>query len=66
MKRIAPAQGAAGKAIQSMAWADAKAQVAVVKQALKDTENFWTLNKKDDAVAMLEDSIAEVTAVEQA
>jgi cytochrome c556 len=66
MKRIAPAQGATGKAIQSMAWADAKAQVAIVKQALMDTESFWTANKKDDAVAMLKDSVAKVTAVEQA
>jgi cytochrome c556 len=66
MKRIAPAQGATGKAIQSMSWADAKAQVAVVKQALMDTEGFWTANKKDDAVTMLKDSIAKVTAVEQA
>jgi cytochrome c556 len=66
MKRIAPAQGATGKAIQSMSWADAKAQVAVVKQALMDTESFWTANKKDDAVAMLKDSVAKVTAVEQA
>src|SRR5262245_5428373 len=64
MKRIAPAQGAAGKAIQSMSWADAKAQVAVVKQALIDTESFWAVAKKDDAVAMLKDSIAKVTAVE--
>jgi cytochrome c556 len=66
MKRIAPAQAATNKAIQSMSWADAKAQVAVVKQALTDTESFWTANKKDDAVAMLKDSVAKVTAVEQA
>jgi cytochrome c556 len=66
MKKIAPAQGAAGKAIQSMSWADAKAQVAIVKQALTDTESFWTANKKDDAVTMLKDSVAKVTAVEQA
>lgn len=66
MKRIAPAQGAAGKSIQSMSWADAKAQVAIVKRALVDTEGFWTANKKDDAVAMLKDSVAKVTAVEQA
>jgi cytochrome c556 len=66
MKRIAPAQGATGKAIQSMSWADAKAQVAIVKQALMDTEGFWTANKKDEAVTMLKDSIAKVTAVEQA
>ena len=66
MKKIAPAQGAANKAIQSMSWADAKAQVVIVKQTLMDTESFWTANKKDDAVTMLKDSIAKVTAVEQA
>ena len=66
MKKIAPAQGAANKAIQSMSWADAKAQVAIVKQALMDTEGFWTSHKKDDAVAMLKDSVAKVIAVEQA
>jgi hypothetical protein len=66
MKRIAPAQAAANKAIQSMSWADAKTQVAVVKQSLIDSENFWTINKKDDAVAMVKDSVAKVTAVEQA
>jgi cytochrome c556 len=66
MKKIAPAQAATNKAIQSMAWADAKAQVAIVKQTLTDTESFWTSHKKDDAVAMLKDSIAKVTAVEQA
>jgi cytochrome c556 len=66
MKKIAPAQGATNKAIQSMSWADAKAQVAIVKQALMDTEGFWAANKKDDAVTMLKDSIAKVTAVEQA
>jgi cytochrome c556 len=66
MKRIAPAQAATGKAIQSMSWADAKAQAAIVRQSLMDSEGFWTANKKDDAVAMLKDSVAKVTAVEQA
>lgn len=66
MKRIAPAQAATNKAIQSMSWADAKAQVGTVKQALMDTEGFWAANKKDDALAMLKDSIARVAAVEQA
>ena len=54
------------KAIQSMAWADAKAQIAIVKQSLADTESFWAANKKDDAVKMVKDSIAKVTAVEEA
>jgi hypothetical protein len=66
MKRIAPAQAATNKAIQAMSWADAKAQVAIVKQALMDTESFWTAHKKDDAVTMLKDSITKVATVEQA
>jgi hypothetical protein len=66
MKKIAPAQTAAAKAIQSMSWSDAKVQITIVKQALSDTEPFWVAHKKDDAVKMLKDSIAQVTAVEQA
>jgi cytochrome c556 len=66
MKKIGPAQGATGKAVQSGNFADAKAQVAIVKQALVDAENFWVANKKDDAVAFSKDSVAKVTAVEQA
>jgi bacterioferritin-associated ferredoxin len=66
MKKIAPAQTAAAKAIQAMSWADAKAQIAIVKQSLNDTEPFWVSHKKDDAVKMLKDSVSRVTAVEEA
>jgi hypothetical protein len=66
MKRIAPAQGAATKAIQAGAWSDARAQIAIVKQSLAETEAFWLAHKKDDAVKMLKDSIARVSAVEEA
>ena len=66
MKQIGAAQGATGKAIQSMAYADAKKNVATVKQALMDAENFWVVNKKDDAVKMNKDAVAKVTAVETA
>lgn len=66
MKKIAPAMGAANKAIKSGDFAGAKAQVAIVKQALVDAENFWVLHKKDDGIAMSKDSVAKVTALEQA
>jgi len=66
MKKVGPAQGAAGKAIQSSNFADAKTQVAIVKQALTDAENFWVMNKKDDAVTMSKDSLAKIAAVEAA
>lgn len=66
MKKIGPAQGATGKAIQSGDFATAKTQVAIVKQALTDAENFWVTNKKDDAIAMSKDAVAKITALEQA
>ena len=66
MKKIAAAQGATGKAINSGNFADAKAQVAIVKQTLTDAENFWVANKKDEAIAFSKDSIAKITALEQA
>lgn len=66
MKKIAPAMGAANKAIKSGDFAGAKAQIATVKQALIDSENFWVMHKKDDAIAMSKDSVAKVTALETA
>jgi len=66
MKKIAPAQTAVAKAIQSMSWADAKTQIAIVRQSLNDTEPFWVTHKKDDAVKMLKDSLAKISAVEEA
>jgi cytochrome c556 len=66
MKKVAAAQAATAKAIKSEAYADAKTQVATVKQALMDAENFWVTNKKDDAVKMGKDAIAKVSAVEAA
>ena len=66
MKKIAPAMGAANKAIKSGDFAGAKSQIAIVKQTLIDAENFWVMHKKDDAIAMSKDSVAKVTAIEQA
>jgi cytochrome c556 len=66
MKRVSAANAITGKAIKSGAFDEAKASVAQVKQALMDAENFWVMNKKDDAVKMSKDAIAKVTALEAA
>jgi len=66
MKKIGAAQGATAKAIKSDAFADARTQVAIVKQALGDVQGFWAANKKDDAVQMAKDAIAKITALEAA
>ncbi len=64
MKRVAQNNAIVGKSVKSGDFAAAKAAVAQVKTALADAENFWVINKKDDAVAMSKDTIAKVTAVE--
>jgi cytochrome c556 len=66
MKRVAQNNAAVQKAVKSGDFAAAKTSVAAVKAALMDAENFWVVNKKDDAVKMSQDAIAKVTAVETA
>jgi cytochrome c556 len=66
MKRVSAANATTGKAIKSGAFDEAKTSVAQVKQALMDAENFWVMNKKEDAVKMSKEAVAKVTAVETA
>jgi len=63
MKKIAPANGAMNKAIKSMAWADARKQVAIVEEALVDAHNFWVVKKKDDAIKMSGEAQAKLKAL---
>jgi|SRR5688572_14266008 len=63
MKKIGPANGAMNKAIRSMAWSDAKHQVAIVEEALVDAHNFWVVKKKDDAIKMSADAQAKLKAL---
>jgi cytochrome c556 len=64
MKKIAQNNQITNKSIKSGDFATAKVSHAAVKAALVDAENFWVINKKDDAVAMNKDAVAKVTAVE--
>jgi cytochrome c556 len=63
MKRIGPANGAMNKAIKTMAWADAKKQVAIVEEALVDAHNFWVVKKKDDAIKMSSEAQTKLKAL---
>jgi cytochrome c556 len=66
MKKVGPATGVLNKAIKSMAWADAKKQVDIIEDALKDAHNFWVIKKKDDAIKMSNDAMAKLEGVEDA
>jgi len=65
MKKIGPAQQAANKAIQSMAYADAKKPLATMKSELTDAENFWVVKKRDDATKFTKDAVAKIDTLEK-
>jgi cytochrome c556 len=53
------------KAIQSNNAADAKAQPAIVKQAVQESQSFWIAHKKDDAVKLNKESLAKLDALDK-
>jgi cytochrome c556 len=53
------------KAVQSNNPADAKAQLAIVKAAVAESQSFWVTHKKDDAVKMNKESLAKLDALEK-
>jgi hypothetical protein len=64
MKRVGTAQQATGKAIKSGDFAEARKQMAAVKQALTEAESFWITHKKDDAIKINKEVIANLTKIE--
>jgi len=53
------------KAIQSNNAADAKAQLATVKQAVLESQSFWITHKKDDAVKLNKEALAKLDALDK-
>ena len=53
------------KAVQSNNAADAKAQLAVVRAAVLESQSFWLTHKKDDAVKMNKESLAKLDELEK-
>jgi cytochrome c556 len=65
MKRIAPAQQAVNKAIQAMAYADAKKQLDRIESELKDAQSFWVMNKRADAIKFTQDTLAKIESLKK-
>jgi cytochrome c556 len=65
MKANAQAAGAMNKAIGSGAFADARTQVATLRQNFTSLQAFWMDKKKDDAVAILKDGLARLEALDK-
>lgn len=65
MKRVQQANMAASKAITAGNFAEAAKQLAVVRQAITDSREFWIQHKKEDAIAANKDVVAKLEAVEK-
>ena len=65
MKANAQAAGAMNKAVGSGAFADARMQVATLRQNFTSLQAFWMDKKKDDAVAILKDGLARLETLDK-
>ena len=66
MKKVGKTQQDLNKAINAMAYADAKKNVEILKTTLTDAENFWVVNKKADAQQFSKDVIAKLDVLDKA
>lgn len=53
------------KAIQSNNAADARKQLEIVENAVKESQSFWITHKRDDAVKMNKESLAKLGELEK-
>ena len=65
MKKVGPALQAANKALASGAPAEATKQLAIIKQAIIDSREFWVTHKKDDAIEANKLAVEKLEAVEK-
>jgi len=65
MKKVGPALQAANKALASGAPAEATKQLAIIKQAIIDSREFWVTHKKDDALEANKLTVEKIEGVEK-
>ena len=65
MKANAQAAGAMNKAVGSGAFADARMQVATLRQNFTSLQAFWMDKKKDDALAIVKDGLTRLDALDK-
>jgi len=65
MKANAQAIGGMNKAIGSGAFADARMQVATLRQNYMALQGFWVDKKKDDAVAIVKDGLTRLDGLDK-
>jgi hypothetical protein len=65
MKSNAQAAGAMNKAIAAASYADARTQLATLRQNFTTLQGMWASVKKDDAVAIVKDGLTRLDALDK-
>ena len=65
MKSNAQANGALNKAVGSAAYADARAQVATIRQNFMTLQPFWAERKRAEAVTILKEGLSRLDALDK-
>lgn len=65
MKRVGQANMGVNKALQSMAYADARKQLTGLRQALVDADAFWVSHKADAAVKFSKGTVSKIDALDK-
>jgi cytochrome c556 len=65
MKSNAQANGALNKALGSAEYADARMQVATLRQNLRTLEMFWTEKKRDEPVKIVKEGLGRLDSLEK-
>lgn len=65
MKKVGTTLQAVNKANNAMQYVEAKKQLEIVENTLKDAENFWVVNKKADAQQFSKDTLAKLDVLEK-
>jgi cytochrome c556 len=65
MKKSGPAMQATQKAMGAGSYAEARKQMATVKQAVVDSQTFWVEHKREDALKFNKDTLAKIDAFEK-
>ncbi len=65
MKKVGPALQATNKALAANNVAEASKQLAIIKQGIVDSREFWVVHKKDAALAANKETLAMLESVEK-
>ena len=65
MKSNAQSVGAVNKAIAAMMYADARTQLATLRQNFVSLQGFWNQRKRDDASKIVKDALTNIDALDK-